>query len=247
MAFSYTAPRIELDEIAKELNDLDSDATEQRRRDLYGEYADISEPPEFLTNSLIELQKSLEAIEPGAKKHSFLRAKKECPDYVNSDDLLLEFLRAERFNASLAADRVVAYWEQKVLLFPNDKEAFGPISLDMLNESDLRVLRNGGLSLLPNDTHGRAVIHADRGGIELQVNGSNAVVSAHISAVPRQSRERCILSLVLSLGPSPSSVARAALPYACRLRRCLGPAEGHGFDIGIAISFHSGAIRPIGR
>ena len=195
MAVSYTAPRIELEEVAKELNDLDCDTKEQLRRDLYGEYVDIVETPEFLTNSLIELQEALEAIEPCAKKEAFLRAKEECPDYVDSQDFLLQFLRAEKFNASLAAARIVEYWENKVLLFPNDREAFGPISLDVLQESDLRVLRNSGLSLLPNDEHGRAVIHADREAIQWKINGRPAVVSAHFSVASRQSRRCCTLSV----------------------------------------------------
>jgi hypothetical protein len=179
MAISYTAPRVELDDFAKELNALDCDAKESLRRDLYGDYADVEETPALLANSLIQLHQALDAIEPIAKE-GFLQAKKECPDYVNSDDFLLPFLRAERFNASRAAGRIVLYWDQKVLLFPNGKDAFGPISLDTLQESDLALLRTGGLSLLPKDAHGRAVIHADREGVQLHKNGRFALVSTYI-------------------------------------------------------------------
>lgn len=182
MAISYTAPRVELDDFAKELNALDCDAKESLRRDLYGDYADIEETPALLADSLIQLQEALEAIEPSAKV-AFLQAKEECPDYVNSDDFLLPFLRAERFNASQAASRIVSYWDQKVQLFPNGKEAFGPISQDTLQESDLVLLRNGGLSLMPKDKHGRAVIHADREAVQLHRNGRFALVSEYSLAV----------------------------------------------------------------
>lgn len=222
MAVSYTAPRIELEEAEKELNELDCGTKEQLRRDLYGDYADMDETPEFLANSLIQLQNTLEAIEPCAKQ-AYLRAKEECPNYVNSEEFLLLFLRAERFNASLAANRIVAYWEQKVLLFPNDKEAFGPISLDMLQESDLRVLRNAGLSLLPNDRHGRAVIHVDREAIQLKINGRAAPVSLnyqysrsclrHCASCTHWAHTR-ILSLTLI--PFRSLATHASLPYARR-------------------------------
>ena len=38
MAFSYTAPRIELEDLQKEIYELDDGATiEQIRRDMYGE------------------------------------------------------------------------------------------------------------------------------------------------------------------------------------------------------------------
>lgn len=178
MAISYTAPRVELDDLAKELNALDCDAKESLRRDLYGDYADIEETPALLADSLIQLQEALEAIEPSIKA-AFLQAKEECPDYVNSNDFLLPFLRAERFNASQAASRIVSYWDQKVQLFSNGKEAFGPISQDTLQESDLVLLRNGGLSLLPKDKHGRAVIHADREAVQLYRNGRFALVSEY--------------------------------------------------------------------
>ena len=78
------------------------------------------------------------------------------------------------------------------------------ISLDVLLE-------------LPYCTHGRAVVQADREAFEWKINGKPAMAAAHIVQSFRVSHA----GVTFSLSP------------ACRLRRCLGSAEGHGFEIGM--------------
>ena len=175
MAISLTAPRVELEDVQREINELDDGATEQLRKDMYGEEAGEEETPDLLTISLVRLQEELQAIEED-EKQTFLRAQQECPAYVNSDNFLLPFLRAEKFNASKAARRIVVYWNEKLRLFGED-HTFGPITLASLKEGDLRVLRDGGVSLVPKDMHGRVMIHGDSGAYKVERNGREAVVS----------------------------------------------------------------------
>ena len=203
MAFSYTAPRVELADADRELDELDVDAKEQRRRDLYGDYSDVEETAEMLVATLTQLKHGLlqnvSAPDPHRNKalpsypkrntqthQGFLRALSECPEYLNSDAFLLPFLRAEKFCVLPAAQRILEYWEQKIRLFPNGNDAFGPITLDKLQECDLRILRDGGLSLLPNDQHGRVVIHANREAVHFAQNGREALVSALFELEPWQ-------------------------------------------------------------
>jgi hypothetical protein len=128
---------------------------------------------------MAQLQEALEATDDDDKQ-AFLRAQQECPEYVNSDMFLLPFLRCESFNATLAAQRIVLYWEEKLNLLW-EGHAFGPITLDSLQESDLRVIRSGGVSLMPKkDEAGRAIIHFDRGLVFVRLNGRDAVVSLFV-------------------------------------------------------------------
>jgi hypothetical protein len=180
MAMSHTAPRVELQELEDEIQGLDDDVKEQLRKELHGKGTSVvEETPELLSTSMAQLQEALDATDDDDKQ-AFLRAQQECPEYVNSDMFLLPFLRCENFNATLAAQRIVLYWEEKLNLF-GEEHAFGPITLDSLQESDLRVIRGGGVSLMPNkDVAGRAVIHFDRGLLFVRLNGRDAVVSLFV-------------------------------------------------------------------
>ena len=174
---SHTAPRVELQELEDEIQGLDDQVKEQLRRDLYGQDTTIvEETPVLLRTSIAQLQEALEATDDDDKQ-AFLRAQQECPEYVNSETFLLPFLRCEQFNATLAARRIVRYWEEKLNLF-GDEHAFGPVTLDSLQESDFRVIRGGGVSLVPSkDEGGRALIHFDRCLTFVRLNGRDAVVS----------------------------------------------------------------------
>ena len=175
MSLSHTAPRVELQELDDEIQRLDDNEKEQLQRDLYGQDSSgIDETPELLSTSIAQLQQALETTDDDDKQ-AFLRAQQECPEYVNSEMFLLPFLRCELFNAILAAKRIVLYWEEKLDLF-GEERAFGPLTLNSLQESDLRVIQGGGVSILPRDLHGRAVIHVDRGLYGWKRNGREAVV-----------------------------------------------------------------------
>jgi hypothetical protein len=175
MSISHTAPRFELQELDDEIQRLDDEEREQLQRDLYGQDARlVDETPELLSTSMAQLQAALEDA-CDEDKQAFLRAQQECPEYVNSEMFLLPFLRCEHFNATLAAKRIVLYWEEKLTLF-GEERAFGPITLDALQESDLRVIQAGGVSIMPRDLHGRAVMHVDRGLYGWKRNGREAVV-----------------------------------------------------------------------
>ena len=71
----------------------------------------------------------------------------------------MPFLRADLFNTSAAARRIVDYWEHKVQLFGTEKGLKRHISLLDLKEEDYKALKMSGIQLLPGvDEAGRAIV-----------------------------------------------------------------------------------------
>mmetsp|Transcript_27989 Transcript_27989/g.36569 ORF Transcript_27989/g.36569 Transcript_27989/m.36569 type:complete len:301 (-) Transcript_27989:808-1710(-) len=81
------------------------------------------------------------------------------PEYVESEEFRLPFLRADLFNVTAAAQRIVDYWDHKVQLFGVEKGLKRHISLLDLKEEDYEALKLSGVQLLPRvDEAGRAII-----------------------------------------------------------------------------------------
>lgn len=176
MALSYTAPRIEVEAVEREINNLDEKEKEQLFKDIYGDDETIEETPELIADSLSKLHEELNSIED---KEAYDRAQEECSDYANSQEFLLPFLRTESFDAKKAAPRIVSYWEHKLRTFGEDR-TFGPLTIDQLEEGDLQVLKET-LHFLPHDNFGRVVVYVDRGSFKLRKeNGRRSIVSISI-------------------------------------------------------------------
>jgi hypothetical protein len=178
MALSYTAPRFEPEDVQKEFDALlDDETKEQVKKDLYGIDSPIEETSKLLEESLAALQKQLSIIkDDGGENLAYYRARGKCVEYVNSEQFLLPFLRAERFDVDKTVTRILVYWDEKFQLFGED-HSFGPVTLSTLQEADIQVIRDGGFSWLPKDARGRVVLHGDRGRIGIQRNGCDPIVS----------------------------------------------------------------------
>lgn len=97
-SLSATAPRVEVKEWQRELEEMSAEEQLKALRDLYGEATPIDETPELLERAMDELQISLERA---GDKDCFLEAQNLVPDVVNSFDFRLIFLRSVRFDAEV--------------------------------------------------------------------------------------------------------------------------------------------------
>jgi hypothetical protein len=179
MSVFDTTPRIEYDELDEAIQVLDDKDKEGLEKDLHGSDEKGIEEKVVLrvihrVASLVDLQSELDSMDP-KETQVYRLALKKCPLYVTCESFLLSFLRAEEFHTGNAAKRLVKYWNEKFDLF-GEEYTFGPITLNSLQDNDLRVIENGGFSILPKDEHGRVVLHRDRSASMVNVNGPEAAV-----------------------------------------------------------------------
>jgi hypothetical protein len=94
----------------------------------------------------------------------------------------------------------VRYWNEKYTLFGED-HTFGPLTIQSLQ---LKVIENGGFTILPKDTHGRIVIHRHHVASQIQQNGSDSVVRTHTYITTIQSHDTLLtVSYILFVDSSP--------------------------------------------
>jgi len=101
---------------------------------------------------------------PLHQKVSYCTALLKCPDQV-SQHIKLAYLRRERFDAEMAAKRIVRYWEVRLSVFGSDR-CYLPMTLDgaMRDDADVMIkhytLLPWSVTVLPlKDTAGRAVVY----------------------------------------------------------------------------------------
>lgn len=96
MAFSYTAPRVELEDLERERSSLTDEERRAALDDIYGTGAPMEETEELIHDCLEQLSAEVDVIQ---SKDEYLVALETIPDYVQSRDFRLMFLRADRFDA----------------------------------------------------------------------------------------------------------------------------------------------------
>jgi hypothetical protein len=158
---SITAPRFEECELSEERSSLSASDQTEALHDLFGrgkaplkdeDHALIKEAQRALSQEISDIE----------HKSAYLQALNQCPGYALNDQFRLTFLRAERFNTSRAAQRVVNYWEEKLKLFGPQK-AFRRLTIHDLDAKDVDTLREGGIRMLPGrDASGRGLLYYDR-------------------------------------------------------------------------------------
>lgn len=157
MSMSFTAPRMEQSEVAREIKDLTEEEKQDVKNDIYGLADPIEETPDFLASSLQRLDDILRAL-PDEHKIQFLRAQQECPEYVNDPKFRLQFLRTEFFVEEAAASRLCNFWAEKEALFGVEK-TYRKLTIDDLTEADLEPAFRDGWMMLPRlDHRGRAIV-----------------------------------------------------------------------------------------
>lgn len=141
--------------LAKELHGLSLKDREKVFHDIHGISEVVEETPAFVAQKLAELDTHIATIKP---KKAYETAKALDAKYVRSRSLRLPFLRAVGFDASLAAKRIVQFFEAKQELFGTDK-LVRDIRLDDLDRDDMAILQSGLGQILPlRDRAGRAII-----------------------------------------------------------------------------------------
>ena len=97
-------------------------------------------------------------------RNAYLQAQHQSPSYVQSPAFRLMFLRAESFDAPLAAHRMLVYLEEKLSRFGPDALTRSLTLQDLSPQARTMLLDLGIHQLLPSrDSAGRAIylVHAD--------------------------------------------------------------------------------------
>lgn len=115
------------------------------------------EPTSLIDESLLKLDLELLRIN-FQRKQAYNKALKSNREYVLDKKFRLKFLRAEKFDAALAASRLLLHFEEKLELFGEDLLG-REILLSDLDRDDLDTLNMGYLQVLPQpDTNNRKVL-----------------------------------------------------------------------------------------
>ena len=140
--------------LAKNMSDLPQKERERSYYDIHGVPQQIEETPEFIQESLRELDAAVENIQ---EKKAYSLAKAMNSDYVSDRDFRLQFLRGECFDPKAAAHKVVNHFEVKLDLFGASKLT-KDICQDDLDEDEIESLYDGWYQLVPlKDSSGRTV------------------------------------------------------------------------------------------
>jgi hypothetical protein len=143
--------------LAQELNQLSIKEREELLYDIHGVLELPKEEPKFIANCLEELDKEIYAYSH-SDKNAYELAQIQNDGYVSNHKFRLKFLRAETFNPSLAAQRLIKFFASKLQLFGPDYLT-KDIRLEDLSEDDKKCMESGILQLLPlRDRAGRAII-----------------------------------------------------------------------------------------
>jgi hypothetical protein len=156
------SPDLDMEAVAaEEMNQLTGQEREMAYEELHG-VSDNSfqETPELIETSLVLLEYELKSI-PKRKKRAYNRALFLKPSLATNRSFQLLFLRADRFDAPAAAQRMCRFFEEKLNLF-GDEKLVKKITLDDLDPDDISGLCNGAGHLLPHkDRSGRLIFFAD--------------------------------------------------------------------------------------
>jgi hypothetical protein len=153
--------------LAKELNQLTLHERDQVYQELHGVGSIVEEDDTTTTNTnelspwvqqkLIQFDKALYEL-PSSTTIAYRLAHVQNVTHATDPTFRLQFLRAERFDATTAAARMARYFREKLVLFGPEKIGQARITLKDLNGDDLKVLESGYMQWLPaRDRSGRPI------------------------------------------------------------------------------------------
>jgi len=141
--------------LAHEMNRLSMKEREHRFEEMHGVSSFIDETPDVVSIALSELSEQLARIQT---KEAYNLAYKMDRSYVESSKFRLMFLRAEKFDAKKAAERLVLFMEKK-LKFYGPATLVHPIRMSDLSDDDITTLKSGVFQILPSrDRSGRPIL-----------------------------------------------------------------------------------------
>ena len=103
--------------LTNELTRLSMEERDQIAQELHCITETIDEEPAFVSKRLSELEHELDLL-PSVDVDAYRKAHSANPSYTTDRSFRLQFLRAERFNAKAAAERLARYFREKIQLFP---------------------------------------------------------------------------------------------------------------------------------
>lgn len=145
--------------LVQELNYMSMKERERAMYDIHGVSDVVAEDGAFVDERLKELDLAIAQID---KKMAYRLAESSDSAYVNNRNLRLKFLRADRFDPKLAAERYVLWFERKLELFGREKLT-QDIKLSDLTASEVASLETGYFQILSErDRAGRSILCAVR-------------------------------------------------------------------------------------
>jgi len=179
MPISFSAPRMDEEEVRREIQALPQEERNRAYQDLYGGLVTVEETPAMLDGAFMELHAAIQRI-PMQESEAYREALRICPHYAGSNNFKLMFLRATNYDTQAAALRITAYWQEKVKLFGIDR-AFRRLGLQDLTEAEHEIaLRRGGIQALPGtDAAGRGIVFYDRTRWEARRSHRASMFRAH--------------------------------------------------------------------
>jgi hypothetical protein len=141
--------------IAQAMTDLSVQEREQALEDTHGVSAMVQETPELIAKTLHEMEQCLQNInhKPVYDLAFIIRA-----DYVCDPKLRLMFLRTDRFDAKVAAKKLIKFLEWKLKIFGQEKLCQWHVGLDDLSADARFMVESGLCQVLPErDSRGRAI------------------------------------------------------------------------------------------
>jgi hypothetical protein len=145
--------------IADALNRLSVEDREKVFHGIHGISNEIEESPEFVATKLEEMEEALVKIKETGKlpTAAFELAEDLSPQFVKDRKFRSLFLRTDDFDAKLAAERMVHYFDFKFSMFGGEKLCKN-ITYEDLDEDDVDALQKGFLQWLPErDRAGRPI------------------------------------------------------------------------------------------
>ncbi len=141
--------------IGKELSALSVDEREKIYETLHGVDIPIMETPDFVAQKLDELNSAIDKI---WLKPAYDLAEQKDHTYVRNKNFRLMFLRADLFDASKAASRMVNFFKSKLRLF-GEATINRPVYFSDLDKGTQDCVRSGICQVIPaRDRSGRAIL-----------------------------------------------------------------------------------------
>jgi hypothetical protein len=206
----------------RELHHLHGCDEERTIRDIYGIEEVVDENPCFLKEMLHRLECELDVF--SGKMDALMKAKNCNPSPLDNNDFMLRFLRAEKYNAKLAARRIAKHFEKKLELFGEEKLG-KKISISDLDHDDLETLHSGGFQPLTKmDAGGRVIIFERFQNLRYKnaVNLFRIVWYVSMAAIEEQQSHRGLVVVSFQNGPfSPDLFDRVVYKQTINLIRLL--------------------------
>ncbi|KAL3933087.1 MAG: hypothetical protein SGBAC_010549 [Bacillariaceae sp.] len=140
--------------LSEALNDLSFEERQMHQEAVHGVADKIVENVTFINTTLQELDNTLLLNKKG---RTFEAAEMMSKEYVSARPFRLMFLRANRYDAKVAADQMLRFFDVKKKLFGMDK-LVKDITIEDLDEDDVECLRCGYLQWVGRDRVGRQIM-----------------------------------------------------------------------------------------